>query len=166
MNAWGSFERPDLEAGGFSGFVPVVDIQASRCAEVPRLGGVYVVYRSDVTTPGFLERSVGGHFKGHDPTVPVVKLESKWIEGATTIYIGKAATSTLQVRVRQLLDYGMGRPVGHQGGRYLWQLAGSERFLVAWRVYPQATALQNEMLIAFATRWGGYPFANIAGPRG
>ena len=124
------------------------------------------MYRTEATRPAFLERSVGGHFKGHDPTVPVVTLESKWIEGARTMYIGKAATSTLKARIRLLLDYGAGRRVGHQGGRYLWQLAGSERFLVAWRVDSQATALENEMLIAFATRWGGYPFANIAGPRG
>lgn len=165
MNAWGSFGRSNLEACGFLGFVPVADLRASRCADIPRLSGVYVVYRTDETTPAFLEQSVGGHFNGHDPTVPIVTLGSKWIVGATTVYIGKAATSTLQVRVRLLMDYGAGRPVGHQGGRYLWQLAGSERFLVAWRVDPQATALENEMLIAFATRWGGYPFANIAGPR-
>jgi hypothetical protein len=145
---WGSFERSDLEASGFAGFLTVSDLRTSRCAEIPKVGGVYVVYRTDPAAPSFLNRSVGGHFKRHDPTVSVATLESKWIEGAQTIYIGKAATSTLQVRVRLLMDYGTGRPVGHQGGRYLWQLAGSERFLVAWRVDPQATALENEMLIA------------------
>jgi len=166
MSAWRAFERSDLESCGFSGFVPVVDLTASRCTDVPRLGGVYVVYRSEVTSPTFLERSVGGHFKRRDPTVEIATLNSKWIRGARTIYIGKAATSTLQTRIRQLLDYGAGRPVGHQGGRYLWQLAGSERLLVAWREDHQPTALENEMLIAFAAHWGGYPFANIAGPRG
>ena len=165
MSAWGSFERPDLKARGFTGFLPVADLWISRCAGIPRLAGVYVVYRTAATAPIFLERSAGGHFRGRDPTVAVVALKSKWIKSARTIYIGKAATSTLQTRIRQLLDYGAGRPVGHQGGRYLWQLAGSERLLIAWRADQQPTLVENEMLIAFAVRWGGYPFANIAGPR-
>jgi hypothetical protein len=166
MSAWGSFERTDLEARGFSGFLTVADLRTSRCDSIPRLGGVYVVYRTAATAPTFLELSAGGHFKGHDPTVPVAALKSKWIKDARTMYIGKAGTSTLQTRIRQLLDYGAGRPVGHQGGRYLWQLAGSERLLIAWRADHRPTALENEMIIAFAAHWGAYPFANIAGPRG
>ena len=119
-----------------------------------------------MTTPRFLERSTGGHFKHRDPTVSVAVLRSKWIKGSPTVYIGKAANSTLLVRILQLLNYGAGRAVGHEGGRYLWQLPESERLLIAWRADDHPTNLENEMLIAFAAYWGGYPFANIAGPRG
>jgi hypothetical protein len=166
MRVWGSFARSDLENCDFAGFVTVAGLLTSRCAEVPAVSGVYVVCRTEAAPPTFLLRSVGGHFKGNDPTVPVGTLTAKWIDGACTIYIGKAATSTLRSRVRQLMDYGAGRPVGHQGGRYLWQVSDSGQFLVAWLADPEATALENEMLSAFASRWGGYPFANIAGPRG
>lgn len=57
------------------------------------------------------------------------------------------------------------KAVGHQGGRYLWQLAGAEEFLVAWKAVANPTAEENRILSEFFQHFGAYPFANIAGPR-
>lgn len=73
---------------------------------------------------------------------------------------------SLRIRIAELLDFGAGRPVAHYGGRYLWQVEGSERFLVAWRADVDPTRSENRLLRVFSERFGSYPYANIAGPRG
>ncbi len=163
---WGSFDRADLEAHGFVGWETVSALRGASVSPLPGEYGVYVVLTSASTRPTFLSASVGGHFKGKNPTVPVELLRAKWVTGTATVYIGKAEKQTLHKRVGQLLAFGAGRPVGHWGGRYLWQLPASERLLVAWRSHDRPGSLENLMLAAFVARWGAYPFANIAGPRG
>lgn len=159
------FSRPVLTKMGFTGFESAVALRATRCASVPTEPGVYVVVRPSRDVPRFLTQSVGGHFKGRDPTVAVALLQPRWVLGAETVYIGKAERSTLRTRVRLLVDYGGGAAVGHQGGRYLWQLGESGELLVAWRADPHPTRSENELLMAFASTFGTYPYANIAGPR-
>ena len=105
---------------GFEGFLAISHLRRSRLAEVPVAAGVYVVMRSTASRPAFLATSAGGWFKGKDPTVPVSVLEARWIKSAEVIYIGKATTGTsgrsgLRQRTGQLLAYGSGKPVGHQG---------------------------------------------------
>ncbi len=63
--------------------------------------------------------------------MPVSVLSSRWHATTDVLYIGKA--TSLRSRVGQLVRFGGGSPVGHWGGRYLWQVAGSAEFLVAWR---------------------------------
>ncbi len=166
-----AFLEPTLRARGFEGFGIVRVLRETRLAAVPKGPGVYVVLRPPEAEPVFLRKSLGGHFKGNDPTVPVATLKAKWIAGAHVIYIGKATpgptgTSGLRKRLGQLLQYGAGKPVGHQGGRYLWQVKESDDYLVAWRLAPDPTASENRLLDEFTTAYGSLPFANIAGPRG
>ena len=78
--------------------------------------------------------------------------------GAEIFYIGKA--TSLRSRVGQPVRFGGGSPVGHWGGRYLWQLEGAESFIVAWRTIPQSEAAEREMIEAFRTAFGALPFAN------
>ncbi len=165
-----SSTRAGIADQGFGGFLTVNHLRASRLAEVPKDPGVYVVMRPAAGRPTFLRTSAGGWFKGVDPTVPVSVLEARWITSSEVLYVGKATAgrsgrSGLQKRVGQLLAYGSGKPVGHQGGRYLWQVADSDEFLVAWRVVADPTAEENRLLAAFFKSYHSYPFANIAGPR-
>ena len=165
-----SFSRAGIADQGFDGFLTVSRLRSWGLAEVPPAAGVYVVMRLATSSPTFLRKSAGGWFKGTDPTVPVSNLKARWIASAELLYIGKATVGTrgssgLRKRVGQLLAYGSGRPVGHQGGRYLWQVADSDEFLVAWRAVEDPTAEENRLLTAFFEAHGAYPFANIAGPR-
>jgi hypothetical protein len=164
------FTEAELRATGFSGFQTVGELRESELEAVPRDPGVYVVIRVHSGPPAYLAQSAGGWFKGNDPTVPTATLTAKWVAGAQLLYVGKATGGSnrangLRKRLGLLLRYGAGKPVGHQGGRYLWQVEGAEEYVVAWRMVEDPTAEENQILCEFSAAYGSYPFANIAGPR-
>lgn len=152
------WDRAGLEASGFVGFVRFGDLAA---AEAPQSGGVYVVLRESDVAPVFLDVSTGGHFKGKDPTVAIAMLANRWVEGCETIYVGKA--TDLRERLRQYRDFGRGKPVGHWGGRYVWQLSDAASLVVAWRTSADLPRdVEKALLADFRTRHGRLPFANIS----
>lgn len=153
------FTRQGLEAVGFAGFEAVATLRGRRCSGVPGGPGVYAVLTPGEEPPDFLESSRGGHFKGKDPTVPISTLAANWVAGTPVLYIGKA--DSLIERIDQLLRFGGGQPIGHWGGRYLWQVAGSGSLLVAWATDPQPLAAERALLRAFHRRYGTLPFANL-----
>lgn len=144
---------------GFSGFETVARLRETHCRKLPDAPGVYVVISSD-SRAMFRAISVGGHFKGRDPSVPTKVLGEKWVDGAEVLYIGRSGD--LRQRVRELLRFGAGRPVGHWGGRYLWQLEDSERLLVAWLGTGEPEAKEAHLIRLFREEFGGLlPFANL-----
>jgi len=164
MQTMHRFGVDSLRAGGFHGFIPFSALRTGGLLDVPDVPGVYVVVRASSGPILFLEDSRGGWFKGKDPTVPVGVLEARWIDDAEELYIGKA--DRLRRRVKELSEFGHGRPVGHRGGRFLWQIEGSADLLVGWLATPGRDPRQVEvqMLAAFREEFGGrQPFANIAG---
>lgn len=154
-----------VDLSGFSGWVPFA---ALPTADVPRGPGVYVVVRPSDDPPGFLPVSPAGHFKGRDPTVPVAELEALWVPGACIVYIGKAAVGAtgrrgLRKRLDEFRRFGAGMPVGHSGGRRVWQLADHGELLVGWQVTDDidAVRIETELIAAFRAHYGRLPFANM-----
>ncbi|MGW0356290.1 hypothetical protein ACWDXV_18985 [Nocardia nova] len=149
---------------GFQGFVPFAALPVS---DVPTGSGVYVVTRSATAPPVFLSRSPAGWFQGKDPSVSVAVLEANWVHDEPVVYIGKADIGTrgrrgLRKRLDEYRRHGAGEAVGHTGGRYIWQLAGSSELLVAWCEEPDASALEQSMIQSFKAMHGGQrPFANL-----
>ncbi len=151
------FTREGLAVEGFAGFVTWSDLSWD---EIPPRPGVYVVVRESPDPPEFLRRNPAGRFKGRDPTADRTTLEAAWVDGCPVVYIGKAAR--LRTRLRQYRDHGQGKPVGHWGGRYIWQLGGSGDLRVVWKVTEEdPRLLEHEMLVAFRERYGQLPFANL-----
>lgn len=164
------FTQAALRTAGFAGFIAAAELRAVRMTAVPTGPGVYVVTRPDLSPPTFAATSCGGWFKGRDPTVPVQVLRAKWVAGAELVYVGKATSgrsgnSGLRTRLDLLLRYGAGQPVGHQGGRYLWQVTNIDDYRYGWRESTDPTEVENQLLASFFAAYGSYPFANIAGPR-
>lgn len=152
------FSVDGLRASGFSGFQPLLelDIQA-----VPTEGGVYVVLADPTEHPHFIPVIVGGHFKQRDPTVAESVLRSNWVNDCPVAYVGKA--TSLRSRLRQYREFGRGRPVGHWGGRLIWQLESHAELLVCWRTTSEEPRRVEElMLAAIKDRYGRLPFANLS----
>jgi hypothetical protein len=165
------FTADGLKQAGFDGFTTFAALLGGELERVPREAGAYVVIRSSPTPPSFLETSCGGHFKGRNPTATAETPGSKWINECSVLYIGKADRSSpkrsLYHRLREYALFGSGKPIGHWGGRYIWQLADSADLVVAWRVAaPGQTGadVEAELVSLFKQRFGRLPFANIADP--
>lgn len=161
MSAVATFDAAGLAAAGFEGFVPLATLNA---AAVPAAPGVYVVLRADASAaPTFLDANPSGRFKGKDPTATVETLAANWIPVARVVYIGKAGRQTLRQRLSQYARHGAGEPVGHWGGRFIWQLAESPKLLVCWRseTTRDAEEVEAELLTQFAATYGRLPFANL-----
>jgi len=151
------FTRQGLEKAGFVGWVPFAALRGSAC---PASGGVYVITYGADRPIAFAERSCGGWFKGEDPTVTLETLTANWVHDAEVVYIGKA--NQLKRRLKQYADFGAGKPVGHRGGRLIWQLPSIDCLLVAWKETPGRIPLEveAELIEQFRRAYGKPPFAN------
>lgn len=162
-----AFTRAALRADGFVGFATFEALRQGELAQVPDCPGAYVVLREKDDPPDYLERSIGGWFKGEDPTVRMSVLESKWLPGCHVVYIGKA--KSLTTRIGQYMKFGLGRNIGHRGGRYIWQLSDSAALVVAWKPCAEGethAGAEAALVRRFKEEYGALPFANINEPAG
>jgi len=158
------WSRNGLQTARFTGFSRVGSWK-DWIGTVPSDPGVYVVVCHQGQRPAFLASSAGGHFKQRDPTATKERLEREWIHEAEVLYVGKA--NLLRRRIDQLMRFSEGKPVGHWGGRFLWQVKGHEEFEVAWLTTLGAKPVEVEagLLDDFRAEFGQMPFANIQGPQ-
>ena len=63
------------------------------------------------------------------------------------------------------MDYGLGKAVGHEGGRLIWHLKNHQQLLVRWCATPAENPLtvKNKLLGDFRKKMGAQPFANHRG---
>jgi hypothetical protein len=152
------FSHLFLETTGFIGFVPLLGIDTAAC---PSSGGVYVVTYNTNGQISFRDKSCGGRFDGKDPTVSLDELEAKWVEGAEVVYIGQSGN--LKRRLREFANFGSGKPVGHWGGRLIWQLENINALRVAWKETQgqEPRIVEQELMSTFKGTYGKLPFANL-----
>jgi hypothetical protein len=87
-------------------------------------------------------------------------LAANWVKGAEIVYIGKG--DQLRRRLIQFADFGDGKPVGHWGGRLIWQLPASSKLRVAWLETPgrDPRQVETELIERFRAIYDKPPFAN------
>lgn len=156
-----------IDLDGFTGWVPFA---ALPTADVPTGPGVYVIVRPTDDPPTFLDTSPAGHFKGKDPSVPVAELDALWVPSTRIVYIGKANAGAsgrrgLRKRLDEFRRHGAGEPVGHTGGRRIWQLADHADLLVGWHTTADGAtaATETAMIAQFRAHHDRLPFANMRG---
>ena len=160
-------EASDMKKAGLEGFVSIQELVATSCQSVPARPGVYVVLAKSGERPSFLAKSPAGRFKRKDPTVSRASLEKNWVRGARVLYFGKAggpdSDATLQSRLLQFMKLGKGEPVGHWGGRLIWQIADSAGFVLCWKATPEEEPreVEKRLIREFVQRHLTLPFANL-----
>ncbi len=148
-----------IRKAGFTGFAKINDL-SKDCSVIPDIQGVYMILKDNNKHIEFIEKGTGGHFKGKNPNVSIKELEENWVDNTKVMYIGKA--TSLNKRVRQYLRFGQGEPVGHWGGRYIWQLKTTKDLIVCWHTLstvPRET--EKELIQNFKNVYGKRPFANL-----
>jgi len=148
-----------LKSEGFTGFYKVASLMQNGCAHLPEKPGVYMALNPNMEK-SFLPESVGGHFKGKNPTVSLGELEENWVDDAVVLYIGQTAR-TLKKRVDEYMRFGKGKRVGHRGGRLIWQLENHRDLIICFRVDDNPRALESVLLEKFKRNYGSLPFANL-----
>lgn len=169
-----AFTRHGLTTAGFEGWRTWQELRGSDYTEVPSLPGVYVIVRTAAAAPAWTHPGTGGRFKGQNPSVPAARLEAEWVPDAQVIYIGKAsrrkaggANDGLRKRLEEYSRFGAGEPIGHWGGRLIWQLADVDKLLVGWHAVSwteTAREYETRLMARFAElHRGRRPFANLTG---
>ena len=157
----------DLIQADFKGFESISCLQQTNCSGVPEQPGVYLVICPHNTPPVFLSSSLGGHFKGKNSTVSQSELNTRWIQGSKVIYIGKTGsaqgTRMIRKRLKQYIQFGMGKPVPHWGGRYIWQIEGSGTLKICWKVTNGVLAepLEKQLIQDFVSQYTRRPYASL-----
>jgi hypothetical protein len=161
-----SFDIDGLRSAGFTGFHTVADLRTNP-DRIPSTPGVYIVLFTG-TTPQFVVSGTGGRFKGKDPNVSVDTLRNEWVNNTPVIYIGKAgganSSSNLRKRIKQYLQFGEGKPVGHYGGRFIWQISNSDQLVFCWMsiLDREPRDVEMELINSFNLKFGKFPFANLS----
>lgn len=161
--------RASLRAEGFAGFRAVGSLEVMR---IPQGTGVFAVLEPDGFEPRFLKRSTAGIFKKKDPSLPEAAVAAEWVEGADVLYLGRAGAGSkgnrgLRRQIQEFLDFGKGKPPGHWDGRLVWQLAGSDSLVIAWKEVPAEDVNRTEARLHadFVAEFARLPFANLVQAR-
>ena len=156
------FQRTDLEEDGFKGFINISYLKENGCGDIPKKKGVYVVVRESSNDVCFIEESIGGRYKGRNPTVSISELEANWVDGAYVTYIGRTG-KTLRSRINLCIEFGKGEEVRHWGGRYIWQLKDSDELLIAWKPLDdeEPEDVKISLIDEFIKQYGKLLFARL-----
>lgn len=149
----------------FKGGITINELNKNPNVIPDKIGVYKVLFKG--SKPTFLEKGTCGRFKDREPNVSVDLLKANWVDGAETIYIGKAGSltgkATLRKRIKQYLKIGQGQKVGHWGGRFIWQIKNSEDLIFCWCETPdlEPSEIESELINEFRNKFGKRPFANL-----
>lgn len=151
----------ELKGMGFKGFIKVKDLR-DNFESIPKCSGVYMVLNPNMEKFSFLEIGTGGFFKGKNPNVDISVLNDRWIDNTIVIYIGQTG-STLRKRIGDYIKFGQNKPIGHWGGRYIWQIKDAESLIFCWMKVDNIapSIIEEQLLQDFKNKYLHLPFANL-----
>jgi len=152
-------KKNSITLNSFEGCLSFKQLRKEGYRKIPQDPGVYIIIYKGKNPPKYLITGTGGHYKGLDPNELVTSLKRKWIKNTKIIYIGKG--NNLRSRIKLYSHFGNGEPVAHRGGRFIWQLEGSENLIVAWKLCTSSRSLEKDLIEKFVLVYGSLPFANI-----
>lgn len=156
----------DIKKVGFTGFKKISDLIIDNTS-IPKLKGVYIILNPNFKNAEYLEVVTGGYFKGKNPNVTIDELKSNWVNNSPVVYIGKAGSktskATLNSRLKQYLNFGQGKNVGHWGGRLIWQLKDSSELIICWKtlIDDDPRTVEKKLIKQFIIMFSKRPFANL-----
>ena len=156
----------DIKNQGFVGFLKISDLMKDS-SKIPDSPGVYMVLYPGKDIPTFIHPGTGGFFKDKDPNKPESFLQQNWVKDTVVVYIGKAGgtgkSATLFTRLRMYLRFGQGAPVGHYGGRLIWQIKNSGDLLICWKtmISGEPRNVEAGLIGEFVNHYDKRPFANL-----
>lgn len=156
----------EIKDQGFVGFIKISDLMRDS-SRIPDRPGVYMVIYEGSGTPVFINPGTGGFFKGKNPNVSSSDLMQNWVRDTVIVYIGKAGgtgnSATLNRRLRMYLRFGQGAPVGHYGGRLIWQIKNSGDLLICWKtqITEEPRSVEAGLISEFVDVYAVRPFANL-----
>jgi len=61
------------------------------------------------------------------------------------------------------MRFGNGKPVGHWGGRLIWQLKNNQNLIICFLLLPatEPIDLEKYLILNFESKYGKMPFANL-----
>ena len=154
-----------LKQSGLSGFKTVKELWQDKSC-LPKVPGVYLVL-NPTKRYEFISPGVGGFFKGRNPNVPIQELRYNEVPNSLVVYVDKAGgtpgKATLRSRLGQYLRFGQGKPVGHWGGRHIWQLKNHQSLIFCWKPTPEEMprAIEQRLIREYQTQFLKRPFANL-----
>jgi len=156
-----------LKKSGFEGFKSIKEL-SSNIHLIPNQPGVYMILDTTGLDPKFLTIGTGGYFQNKNPNKDLNYLITKWVKETHLVYVGKAGgdnNSTLRSRLKLYFEFGNGKPVGHYGGRLIWQLKNSSELIVCWKEIKDNNPreIEKQFISDFKIQFGHRPFANING---
>jgi len=155
-----------LKRNGFVGFKSIFELWNNH-SSIPNERGVYLIINPRSDSKKFLIKGVGGFFKQRNPNVSPNVLLNNWVDDSLVLYIGQAggngSAATLKKRLKQYLDFGKGKAVGHYGGRLIWQIEHYSELVVAWKILKDddPKIIERQMINDFMNQYGKMPFANL-----
>lgn len=137
-------------------------------SSLPKSSGIYIVTTEEDENVEFLDTTTAITEYIKDGQVKNLlydkaKLAEKYSKGnKKVLYIGKAECKNggLQKRIKQLLDYALGKNKIHRGGRALWQIKDWDKLILYYYELDCAKAKENELLCLHKIEYSVFPVAN------
>ncbi len=130
--------------------------------------GVYIVVRTSNESPEFLPSNPTPELRGRKHSETKEQLADLWVAESSVIYIGKAGgmgqKATLRKRLNAYIKHGFElKKYSHWGGRLVWQVSGSQNFLIYWHntAHQEPSVVESSLIAQFKMKYQKRPFANL-----